>query len=184
MLHRARSLVPPGVGLFALLSAFVSAWALAGGAHAQDATPIDLEMRVIYAVKSKGVVDPDCREIQKRLPMSFGSLQTVQSEHFELAPGSPAEFELPTGRAVRMMPVSIVGSRLHIHFELSGIMSTRMQMVSGRPVIVGGEKYGDGQLILELTPSFRPLGGPSAPSANVPKGPVVRRVRATPPSSR
>jgi len=169
---RARNLVLPGLGLFAL-SLVLGA---AGPAPAQDATPIDLELRVIYARKEKGVVDPDCRDIQKRLPMSFGSLQIVQSESFRLEPGHPAQFELPTGRAVRLLPVSIVGSRLHVYFEMSGVMNTRLQMVSGRPVIVGGEKHEGGHLILELTPTFRALAGPAAPAPRSPKSPVVRQV--------
>ncbi len=174
MRRRAGNLALPGLGLCAL--SFVLGGA--GPAAAQDSTPVELEVRVIYARKEKGVVDPDCRDLQKRLPMSFGSLQTVQSERFRLEPGRAAQFELPTGRAVRLLPVSIVGARLHVYFELSGVMNTRLQMVSGRPVIVGGEKHRDGQLILELTPTFRPLGGPSAPPPRSPQSPTVRPVNA------
>ncbi len=174
MSRRVRNLALPGLGLFALSLVLGGA----GRAPAQDATTIDLELRVIYARKEKGVVDPDCRDLQKRLPMPFGSLQTVQSENFRLEPGDAAQFELPTGRPVRMVPVSIVGSRLHIYFEMSGVMNARLQMVSGRPVIVGGEKHDGGQLILELTPNFRPLGGPSAPPPRLPRSPIVRPVNA------
>lgn len=174
MSRRPRNLALAGLGLFAL-SLVLGA---AGPAPAQEATPIDLEVRVIYARKEKGVVDPDCRDIQKRLPIPFGSLQVVQSQSFRLEPGRAAQFELPTGRPVRMLPVSIVGQRLHVYFEMSGVMNTRLQLVSGRPVIVGGEKHDGGQLILELTPTFRPLGGPSAPPPGSQQSPVVRRVNA------
>ena len=174
MRRRAGNLALPGLGLCALSLVLGGA----GSAAAQDFTPVELEVRVIYARKEKGVVDPDCRDIQKRLPIPFGSLQTVQSENFRLEPGTAAQFELPTGRPVRMLPVSIVGSRLHIYFEMSGVMNARLQMVSGHPVIVGGEKHKDGHLILELTPNFRPLGGPSAPPPRTPRSPIVRPVNA------
>jgi len=170
--RRARNFALPGLGLFAL-SLVLGA---AGRAPAQDANPVDLELRVIYARKEKGVIDADCRDLKERLPMPFGSLQTVQSERFRLEPGHAAEFALPTGRPVRVLPVSIVGSRLHLYFEMSGVMNTRLQMLSGRPVIVGGEKHDGGHLILELTPTFRPLGGPSAPAPRSPQSPTVRPV--------
>jgi len=171
---RARIFVLPGLGLLGLLCA------LAPAVYAQDARTVELELRVIYATKAEGVVDPDCVDIQKRLPMTFGSLQTVQSERFRLDTGEAARFELPTGRQVNMVPVSVIGPHLHIQFQMSGVMNTRLQMVSGRPVIVGGERHGVGQLILELTPSFDALEGPSAPSIAQPNGPSVRPVRATP----
>lgn len=173
---RARIQVLPGLGLVGLLGLLCAA----AVASAQDARPVDLELRVIYAQKEKGVVDPDCVEIQKQLPMPFGSLQTVQSQRFRLTPGDVAQFELPTGRPVRMVPVSVVGSHLHMQFEMSGVMNTRLQMESGQPVIVGGERHGAGQLILELTPTFDALEGPAAPSASRPAGPTVRPVRTKP----
>lgn len=173
-----RTLVLPGLGLLGLLCA------LAPLSSAQDARTVDLELRVVYATKEKGVVDADCADLQKRLPMPFGSLQTVQVGRFRLGPGEPAQFELPTGRPVRMVAVAVIGPHLHLQFELSGIMNTRLQMTSGRPVIVGGERHGDGQLIIELTPTFDELDGPPAPSAATPQGPVVRPVRATPNAGR
>lgn len=174
MTRQARILAFPGLGLLGLLCA----WPLASGA--QDATPIEVEVRVIYATKEKGVVDADCEEIRDQLPMQFGSMQVVQSQRFQLAPGELAQFELPTGRSVRLVPVSVMGPYVHIHFQMSGVLDTRLQMVSGRPVIVGGEKHDRGHLILELTPRFDALDGPRAPSMASPKGPSVRRVRGTP----
>ena len=174
MTRQARMLAFPGLGLLGLLCA----WPVASSA--QDATPIEVEVRVIYATQEKGVIDPDCVGMQKRLPMQFGSMQVVQSQRFRLAPGEPAQFELPTGRSVRLVPVSVIGPHVHIHFQMSGVLDTRLQMVSGRPVIVGGEKHDRGHLILELTPVFDALDGPRAPSMASPKGPSVRRVRGTP----
>jgi hypothetical protein len=170
MTPRARKLVLPGLGLLGLLCA------LAPEARAQDARTVELELRVVYAMKEKGVVDPDCVDLQKRLPMPFGSLQTVQSESFLLAPGDAARFELPTGRPVSLLPISVIGRYLHVQFQMTGIMNTRLQLVSGAPVIVGGERHGVGQLILELTPTFDSLEGPAAPSTAGSKGPTVRRV--------
>jgi hypothetical protein len=169
---RARIHVFPGLGLLGLL------FALAGASHAQDASEVELDVRVIYATQEKGVIDPDCRDLQKRLPMTFGSCQIVQSERFRLEPGDPAQFELPTGRPVRMLPVSVIGPHLHLQFEMSGVMNTRLQLVSGTPVIVGGERHDRGQLILELTPNFDALEGPPAPSIAKPRGPSVKRVNA------
>ena len=98
MTRGARILAFPGLGLLGLLCA----WPVASSA--QDARPIEVEVRVIYAAKEKGVIEPDCVGIQKQLlPMRFGSMQVVQSQRFQLVPGGdPAQFELPTGRPVRL----------------------------------------------------------------------------------
>lgn len=185
-LARFSPLPGPGLGLVGLLGVvgLTGLLSVAASARADEERIVDLELRVIYATKEKGAVDPDCVDIQKRLPMNFGSLRTVQSERFSLETGDAARFELPTGRPVTMLPVSVIGPHLHIHFQMAGVMNTRLQMESGRPVIVGGERHGDGQLILELTPSFTTLDGPSAPSVAQPEGPVVRPVRASPPGTR
>jgi len=147
----------------------VGAFAAPAVAHAQDgAVPIELKLRVVYAERTKGEIDPEVRDLQSSLPMTFGTLRLMQSQTFQLVPGRSAQFELPTGRAVQMMPVSVIDSHVHLHFQMAGVMNTRLRMTSGRPVIVGGEKQGKGHLILVLTPTFSPLEGPESPPSSAP----------------
>jgi len=154
----------------------------ADGARAQEASesqPIVLGVRVVHAMKEKGEIGPGCEDMLKRLPMHFGALELVQSQEFELKVGQRTQFALPSGRTVRMLPVGIQGRQLHLHFEMSGIMNTRLRMLSGRPMIVGGEPHRGGQLIVEVTPSFR--SGPGSAPIRRPTQPKVQRVRGSEP---
>jgi hypothetical protein len=157
----------------------------AEGARAQteaagaDAQPVVLGVRVVHAMKAQGEIGPGCEDMLKRLPMDFGALELVQSQEFELKVGQRMQFALPSGRTVRMLPVAIQGRQLHLHFEMSGIMNTRLRMLSGRPMIVGGEPHRGGQLIVEVTPSFH--SGPGSAPIRRPKQPKVQRVGGSEP---
>jgi hypothetical protein len=163
-----------GIGALGLALVFIAAPV----ARAQDtlAGPIEFSLRVIYATKAPGVIEADCKSLQARLPMKFGAMHLLGSQEFELVLGQVEHFPLPGGRKVRMMPVSVVGDHLHVHFAMPGRVSARLQMTSGRPMIIGGDKHDKGQLIVEITPTYRILGGPIDPPY---RGgiPQVQRVR-------
>jgi hypothetical protein len=150
-------------------------WAQTSAQEGVEAQPVVLGVRVVHAVK-QGEIGPGCEDFAKRLPMDFGGLQLVQNQEFELKVGQRTQFALPSGRTVRMLPVAIQGRQLHLHFEMSGIMNTRLRMRSGRPMIVGGEPHRGGQLIVEVTPSFR--SGPGSAPVRRPNEPKVQRVRS------
>jgi hypothetical protein len=85
--------------------------------------------------------------------LGVGTLRTVGSKRFDLPLGQKAEVPLPTGSAVQFLPIAIVDGRLHMHLEMPGV-NTRLQVKSGRRVVLGGPPYEDGVVIVELTPTF------------------------------
>jgi hypothetical protein len=166
--------------------ALVASGALSGRAQ-ESAQTIAMEVVLVYGSADDGGIDPDLigmqEYLQRRLPMRFGTLQTVDAKRFELELGEPAGLPLPTGSSVRLLPIAIVGDRLHVHLEMPGV-STRLQVQNDRRVVLGGPRYKDGLVIVELTPLFKPE--PASPGARVeqqpgtpqrePRTPSVERV--------
>ena len=157
--------------------------ALPETARAEDpmgAVPVSVEVQVAFASNqsAEGQIDPACAELQSRLPMPFSTLQMLTRERLKLTFGEVGRMRLPSGRQMELVPISVVRNHLHVHFQMEGLVNTRLQMRSGVPVIVGGESYEGGQIILMLTPRFseylkgRPRlapGGPELHRVNQPQ---------------
>jgi hypothetical protein len=150
---------------------------IAGAAEAQERVQFDL--MVAQALEQEGPVDPACRQLSQRLPMRYGTLRMVQHKVVDLDLGKHAAVQLPSGRVLSFLPIQIVDRRLHVHYRMGDLVSTRLQLVSGKPVILGGEPFEGGTLIVQLTPSFAPPEGTAAQGEPAPgSSPRVRRVNA------
>lgn len=158
-------------GRFAAVLCFALSLAAADGARAQgEAQKILFDLQVVKG--SNQIVparqDPACDDIKRRLPMQFSSLEMLAHKRLEMSFGQAGALQLPSGRPIYLLPISIVNGRLHVHFRMEGLVDTRLRMQNGHPVIVGGESYEQGQIIIMLTPQF------SAPPR--PTGPKLHRV--------
>ncbi len=110
---------------------------------------------IAHADRSGDHVDPDCESLKKRLgPIRVGSLHKVGNWAFHLRMGQAGALELPTGAQLRIVPLSIIRERLHLRVQLPGLVNTRLQMTSGRPVIVGGPRHKGGNLIVQIIPEY------------------------------
>ena len=113
--------------------------------------PVAVRVMVAHAVVEPGRVDPECESLQKQLaPLKFGSLRAVQVRTFRLHMGQRGAIMLPTGTELRIVPLSIIRKRLNLRVEVPGTVNTRLQMSSGRPIIVGGPRYEGGHLIVQI----------------------------------
>lgn len=124
-----------------------------------EPVPVRFEVQIVRGHESKGVIEPDCESLNRRLPMRFGTLRTIEHRQMNLQLGQRGSLQLPTGRSVQLQPISVMQNRLHMQFQLQGRVNTRLQLSSGKPVIVGGESDGDGAIIIQVTPYF-PRGVP------------------------
>jgi hypothetical protein len=146
-----------------------------GSAHAQDR--VQFEVMVAQAFDREGSIDPSCQELSKRLPMRYGTIRMVRHRNFDLDLGKAATVQLPSGRLLSFLPIQVINRRLHLQYRMSNVVNTRLQLVSGKPVILGGEPFDGGFLIVQLTPSFAAPETHSveAPPADLPR---VKRVNA------
>jgi hypothetical protein len=166
--------------------------ALASSAHAEPpgekafavASPasVTFEVNVCIASAPDGEVDPECRTMQSQLPVRFGTLKVQKRHIVSVGFGEPGGIVLPTGSTVEIRPISIVEhqrlsttgvirtNELHLQLEMPGMVNTRLRLQRGRSVILAGQKYSDGYLIIEVKPTIptpEPIvveGGPRLPT--------------------
>jgi len=163
------------------LLTFAASLLFAGAASAQedarDIPPVTFKISVARALPQEGGVAQDCLELSRRLPMRFGSLTGCAPRVFRVPFGEYAVMKLPTGSAIRILPVQVHRDQLHMQFELPGVVNTRLQMAHGRPVIMGGLPHEGGLLIIQVVPEFSHyLREPERPG---PPGPKLYEVNST-----
>jgi hypothetical protein len=129
----------------------------AGRVAAQEETrgPISLRVMVVHAAEQKGAIDPQLRRLPRSLgPMKFGTLRLIEQQQLSLGMGQEGHVALPAGREVMMVPLSVVQRRLFMHLEMPGQVNGQLRMVPGRPVVLGGQRHGDGHVIVYIEPEF------------------------------
>jgi hypothetical protein len=152
---------------FSVAAALVASGAWSASAQEPAASDVSVEVLLIYGSADEGKIDAELTAthdyLKSILPMRFGTLQRFDSKRVELMLGQLGGVALPSGAEVRFLPIAIVDGRLHMHLEMPG-MNTRLQIPSGRTLILGGPRYENGLVIVELRPTFAvPAGTPGAP---------------------
>ena len=140
------------VGLVCLVAV-----ASGGLARADGTRPVSFDVQVVHGSDKEAAADPRCEQIRNNLPIHFKSLAEVQRKKLEVALGQAGSLKLPSGRQIRLVPISIVDDRLHVLLKMEGLVESQLRLTSGRAVIVGGEPDRDGRIIITLTPKFRSL---------------------------
>ncbi len=162
-----------------LAAVLVSLGLLAPAADAQSpeamkARAVRLKVLVVYASPKEGKIDPACTELHQRLlraNMNLKSLRVVGERRFKLDFGHQEQMLLPSGRQLRFLPITIVKNELHMQFEVPDVINTRLRLASGRPVILGGHRHGEGQLIVQVVPKFHIVKATHKPRAPAPANP-------------
>ena len=118
--------------------------------------PVSFDVQVVHGSnEEEAEADPRCDQIRRELPIPFKSLAQVQREELNISLGQAGSLKLPSGRQIRLVPISIVDNRLHLLLKMEGLVESQLRLRSGRAVIVGGEPYQNGRIIIKLTPSFQ-----------------------------
>ena len=131
-----------------------SGLALADGSA--EAARVSFDVQVVHGSnKGEAKSDPRCEQIKHNLPIQFKSLSEVQRKRLKSRLGQPSALKLPSGRQIRLVPISIIDNRLHVLLKMEGLVESQLRLSSGRAVIVGGEPYDDGRIIIKLTPQFK-----------------------------
>ncbi len=120
---------------------------------------VALTVLIAHGMSQPGTIDPECQLLQARIrPMRFGTLTAVQKRSFVVPFGTWAQVAMPGGSAVRMVPISVVDGRLHLHVRLPrgarAGLDTRLRMQNRKPFVVGGARYRGGHLLVQIMPEF------------------------------
>jgi len=141
----------------AMVGAVVAALLLAAPALAQEAQRIRLQITVGHASADAGEVDPELRDLHRRLQRDFRyqSLRLLQRKRIVLALDELGEMRLPNGSWVRVRPLTLSGARLLVATEVEGAVRTDLRMHNHKPVvIVHPEAFDGGRLVISFEPSF------------------------------
>jgi hypothetical protein len=116
----------------------------AGVVVAQSAGTISVRVRVVQAGEQQGKIDKGCEDVPKIIkPMRLLLLRF----------GQQGVVLLPTGEKVQLKPVSIHGKRLYMHVQAPKINGS-LKMRHGKHVVVGGQAFQGGRLIVLIVPEF------------------------------
>jgi len=122
---------------------------------------VQVRIRVILASNAGQEIDPALRDVHKELGslFSFTSYRLVRDESLNLSLNQPAKIIGRKGRA--FLEVTLVGLHrnmaeltLRVVREETEILNTRVRLFSGRTILVGGPRYGEGVVIYALYGNF------------------------------
>ncbi len=122
---------------------------------------VHVRMRVILASNAGQDIDPSLQDVHRELGslFTFTSYRLVRDESLNLSPNQPARITGRTGKA--FLEVTLVGEhknvaelRLRVVREGTEILNTQVRLFSGRTVLVGGPRHGEGVVIYAIFGSF------------------------------
>ncbi len=122
---------------------------------------VHVRMKVILASNVGQNIDPSLRDVHKELGslFSFTSYRLVRDESLNLSLNQPARIIGRTGKA--FLEVTLTGQhknvaelRLRVVREGTEILNTQVRLFSGRTVVVGGPRHGEGVVIYVVSGNF------------------------------
>lgn len=121
---------------------------------------IQTRLRVIQASSTERGIDPSLKDIHNQLGslFSFTSYRLLKDEIINLSPNSPSVIPIQPGRFIEIILIGFrrdtAELRLRIKRDREDILNTQLRLSSGRTVIIGGPKHGEGVVILALSARF------------------------------
>jgi hypothetical protein len=121
---------------------------------------IQTRFRVIQASNVGHNIDPSLRDVHGELGslFSFTSYRLLRDETLDLALNQPVEVSAHPGR---FMEVSLIGLRgklaklrIQVVRERKVILLTEVRLPTGRTVLIGGPRHGEGVIIYAISARF------------------------------
>ncbi len=139
----------------ALAVAVLLAMAVAGPVAAEAPDRISFEIVAYHASREPGPIDPAAAELHARLSEEFRykSLKRLRGHRMHLRLDEIGGLELPSGRWIRVRPLSIARDRVLVAVQVEGAMETDLRMRNHRRVVIGAP-YKEGKLVITLRSDF------------------------------
>ena len=121
---------------------------------------VQTRIRIIQASNVGSSVDPTLKDIHSQLGslFSFTSYRLLRDINLSLVGNRPEKVPVHEGR---YLEVTLVGEhrktaelQLKIFREGTAILNTQVRLASGRTILVGGPKHGEGVAILAISARF------------------------------
>lgn len=117
---------------------------------------IRFDLMVSHVSPKPGPIDPAGRELDRRLrdQLRYESLEVLQQEKLRLALDEIGTVRLPTGRSLRLRPLDLGEAGVLVAVDLEGSTQMDLRVPNGKLVIIGGQPYEDGKLVITLQPAY------------------------------
>ena len=139
----------PGLAPVLVMALGLASWA---PAWAQESTGVRCTVSLGFASQEEGPTHPKFRGIP--IPGPFRSVRMQEQRSYNLRMGEQGRYPLPSGGEIHMLPVQVLDQRLHMQFEMPGVVNTRLRLRNGKRMVVGGVPFKNGQLIIQVEPEF------------------------------
>ena len=141
--------------VFAVALGFATALAPVG-VLAQVVESVGLSLTVTHAAPTPGPIDPGAAELHRQLRHLFRyeSLHVIEQRHVKLRMQEIGGIVLPTGKRVEFRPLSLTTTGVLIAVEIPGTLQTDIRVPNRKNVVIGVDRYQNGQLILTLQPDY------------------------------
>ncbi len=125
--------------------------------HAVAGEMVELRVETVLATNSSQGFDNRLIDIRRQLiPFRYSSYQLVQEERRRVGWGTQADFSLPGGRFLQVVPRGYDNERIALQVMLmegaapTPLMSTLLSIPNRGALFVGGRRHQDGMLIIRI----------------------------------
>lgn len=133
------------------------AGALLWAAHAVAGEMVELHIETVLATNGSQDFDHRLTDIRPQLSaFRYSSYQLVQEERRRVGWGTRADFSLPGGRFLQVVPKEYVNERIALQVMLmegatpTPLMGTALSIRNHGTLFVGGRKHQEGMLIIRI----------------------------------
>lgn len=113
-------------------------------------------MMVSHLSPEPGPIDPRGAELHRRLrnEIRYESLQVLEERRLDLAMDEIGTMQLPTGRRLRVRPMDVGKQGVLVAVDVEGSMKTDLRVPNHKFVVIGGQPYEGGRLVITLEPDY------------------------------
>lgn len=128
----------------------------AAGSHAQAPTRVGFHVMVSHVTQQPGSVDPRAAALHEvlRKDIRYESLTVIESRVLQLRLDDIGTLKLPTGRTVRLRPMDLGSEGVLVAVEVEGSTKVDLRVPNRRIVVIGGQPYQGGRLVISLEPRY------------------------------
>jgi hypothetical protein len=140
-------------GGFAALGVALS---LASAAPGDPPPRIDFRVTVSQVSSEPGEIDPKGRQLHGFLSRDFRyeSLRVLETRTLSLGIDDIGSMQLPTGKRVRLRPLDVGAKGVLVAVDVQGSTRMDLRVPNHKVVVIGGQPYGGGRLVITLQPEY------------------------------
>jgi hypothetical protein len=126
----------------------------AGVAFAQD--KVAFHLMVSHVSQTAGPIDPRGEALHAVLKreIRYESLKVLDTQVLALQLNDIGTMKLPTGRRVRLRPMDLGEDGVLVAVEIEGSTQADLRVPNRRIVVIGGQPYQGGRLVISLEPRY------------------------------